>query len=426
MKKLTLVILALVIAMFTAKADAQSADWEVVLHAYATHELLILTPDGVRETIALPEELPTNLELSPDRRYIAFESPDSTYEYVSASYIQVYDLETNTCCRTVIHNEAPPEGLVNPYFRVNAFNPEDSSQLLLTYSATASEESDEQSSWGNIGLMILNVETLEIVAVKPIVHYVLDISTVRWLPQGILWDSLWIQPPGGAGKLFILSKPSIWKPGISDKEVVNYPILHTNNGRMRMGEWLDLTGEYILRSYEDVYPVDPDFDMFAPVLHYQPAQAEIHAPPQRIFANLPGSNYPDNLNNSFEQARWVADGNAIFMRFRDERGDSLENATLLLRDGSTMEVDFPIWQHFLTGTPDGWLSYDNFQMFTPDDKLHIHHYQLNGDTVTVSSLIEYERQGINFFGFDILQSTPLGATASPEPFPTVPLPVSRG
>lgn len=418
MKKLVLVILTLLAALFPAQADAQSADWEVVVYAEGLHQLLVLAPEGIRETIPLPEEIPSQFfALSPDRRYIAFDASPSEPS------IQIYGTSTQQCCEAISLDaiEYIETGEARDSFEIIAFNPKDSTQLLLSYVVTSTDENDYYAL-PNSGLMVINVETQTVVAEKSIGDN--NVWAAAWTHEGIIWVPEWIQPPGGADTFFIQPEARSWNPddADSDAKITGYLIFQNKQGQVRIGEWLELTGEYVLRSFEDMYPDWPPDELPLPVLHYQTRNADAVYLPPRIFVEIRNDAGGVGLMDHVEPARWVADGNAIFLLFIDS-SDGTQTATLLLRDGSTIEVDFPSPRQFLAGTPDGWLSEGIRQS---DNTYTIYHNRFDGEQITVSTLTEFNRDEMNIRGLRRLQSTPLGATASLEPFPTVPLPVPMG
>src|SRR5690606_22276706 len=97
MKKVALFLILLSVQL----VYGQNADWEVVVYATTEQAILVLTPDGVSETIPVPDEVSGRIALSHDRRYLAFGGSISLYEGLTGMTVEIADLIEQTCCISV-------------------------------------------------------------------------------------------------------------------------------------------------------------------------------------------------------------------------------------------------------------------------------------------------------------------------------------
>lgn len=415
MKKLALVIFMLLVALFPAQADAQTTDWEVV--AFDTRQPAIVTfgPEGLRETIVVPERTGDRVALSPNRRYLAYEQSGTGSTYGEYKSIRVYNVQEQTCCTEIgLEIDMAQEGYTSSVRQLIGFHPENPTHLALIYQSSPDDAPAELPyDPSTYGLMIFDMESQSIIAHVEIGRLP---NTVRWMGDTLVWAEAPDTMEGDFPPLLTEAPLKAWNPSNAE-EIITVPQIGVtpDHGGSVVGEMLEGTGEYIVRSYVDLAP---DEDALMAVLRYQ-SDAMGDSAPLILVDPLDTFMYsgPDPV---FKDAEWVADGSAIYTHFNDNMGDVA--FTLLMRDGTKLSINTTVQHFFLTGTPDGWLSFDSQSAGVTQ----VMHYRLIEGAIESSLLAEITSD--SGFGGDlkVLWRTPLGATIDPTPFPEVPIPSFLG
>lgn len=348
-----LVVIGLLVMVIVPTMAQDTAEWDVLL--YDDAQILVVTADGMSDSIALPEAAqniqrgnsPYNMALSPNRQYFAFVTEVSSSTAIDAT-LHIADLDNQTCCIEVESPLAQPE-VIN----LGVFSP-DGTQVMVTFLNAYYRESESV-------IAILDIATGEIVTT-------LDPWAALNAPAvfPLWWDENGISfiptcYPCGAGPI---GAYQVWNPVTGD--------IIPNAGEIAgFGDTLPVTGEIVRAAQDTDYPTATDVDVMV-----GPFNVIEYVSGEGADATI-GYYNPQNLN--LMSPRWVIDGHAYLI---DDQ--FAQSGTLVYRDGTTEALTYDDTQLFIVGTPDGWLA----QRYATGELLY---YQLRGGELVTHNLGQHDQ-----------------------------------
>src|SRR5690606_37611317 len=166
---------------------------------------------------------------------------------------------------------------------------------------------------------------------------------IGWNEAGILWSRPYSLPPGAMGEPYQASRYQVWNPATRVQGIIPAYSVAYFDGDIDIGETLELTGEHIVSSFATANP-ESEYSPYHFVLLYQSrdAQVGVNYRPKIIHV---GGFVPRYFNRSgYRTARWIADGNAIYLRLSSllpYQPSDPDTASLLLRDGTLQTINVP-------------------------------------------------------------------------------------
>jgi len=374
LKTALLPILLLGLAWSAAGQDIPPVEeWEVLL--YDSTQILIVNSTGIAGTLPLPAEAQNlanpnriTLQLSPDRRWLAFVSS-------AVGTLRIADLEEQTCCVAV----GAPDGTTPDAIRLGAFSP-DSARLAALYVYRPANPTQNRVAIIDVasGRVTQTAAPDDVLTEK---GDFVAVDIVGWDASGLLSLSACLNCDGVGVGFF-----SAWNPETG-------AVIETRHYRSVTSDVLPATGE-IIASYDN--PDRPHSDaevMGGPLNALRYTTLDDPSGGTEVFFD------PNNLN--LPVPRWVMDGNAYLLhRWRETM------STLVFRDGMARSMDYGVEMLFLTGTPDGWLM-SNYQ--TGELLL----YQWQDGQLGVNDL------GLHAQNIRVLEAPDLGTTATGELVPVI-------
>ncbi len=374
-------------------------DWRVVVYENATGMagiggvLDVLGPTGIVARYALPAAIyPASnpnaypqIVVSPDRRYaaIAFSSDGNG----AAPPISIIDLTANSCCVTVSLPLANVQG-----YSLSGFNAQ-STQLALSYVAFV----DPNAFSPDGGLVVVDAASGNVVSSASMAQLSAAISAPSyfafanagaWTPQGIRFvPSCWACDGIAEANWYT------WDPSTNLVGSVN------NAYFTAFGDVLPVTNELLYSINNTSYPSGPADGMFPPanvVEYFQNGIPMASQGGQQTNGASAPIVYYDPNNPAIPQAHWIANGAAFVV----QGNEVSPTATIVFRNQGRTSTAFGPTDHFIVGTPDGWLAQDAAN--------NINHYVVNGSApIAVSSLGQFAPNT------HAVWSTPLGIPGQP-------------
>jgi hypothetical protein len=348
-------------------SQAQNTPWEVVVYAEGSNALQVLRADGISLTIGAGSRplhigsYPSTplVAISPARRALA------ALNFTPYQPLSVTIAAFGSCCKTVsIRVDATVQA------QIGSFSP-NSRRFAVSYAAVPDESSNVVES----GIATVDVELGAVISRLDMNG---SIALLRgWGDEGI--DYLPVcyacdMPPAGS-----LSR---WNP---DTDEVTRDVGYYDAAQ----DTLAVTGETITPARRPDFPLPIADNTFTQNVVTFGDDARV------IYYN------PNDL--PINSAHWVADGWDVLVEH--------PNSTVLL-DRAGMKKSVNAGDHFLVGTPDGWLATRDNNGATEV----VHHTLANLDGRVIARF---------YHPITVVQATPLGATASRGGFPDVPSPISR-
>ncbi len=368
MKKMTWLCVLLLILPLAVRAQ-ETSNWEVVVYADGANALQVLTADGVSRTIpagTLPLHVGTFpsaplVALSPDRRVMA------ALNFRPGQRLSLSIASGGSCCATVRLSQY---GVAEA--NIGSFSP-DEHLIAVSYLAPI----DAAALQYEAAIITVNVDQGIAISRLDGTRFGGDYALLRgWDADGIEYQPICrtcVLPPSG--------EVMRWDP-VAD-------VVTPNVGSYDSAQdTLALTGETIIPARRPDFPLplqggsSPNVVTMsddARVIYYNPNDLQVNA------------------------AHWVADGWQILVE--QPSGD-------VLLDRAEMKTPITVDDQFLVGTPDGWLG-----TRAVADALEVVHHTLTD--IAGSDIARF------YHPITVLQSTPLGATASRGGFGGAASPVSR-
>lgn len=317
--------LTLIALLSVATNFAQSEENDALI--YTGEEIMRITPDGIGEPIALPEDAQGivygntfyNMTLTPDERYFVFAREENNGQGFTA-HVYIADLQEGTCCVTV----APPEDKAWEIANIGGVSP-DGKQVFINYLTAYSNDFD--------GLLaILDVESGEIVhSFDPYEQFnTYAAFFINWNEDGI--ELVPTCFPCGA---WPDGPTTLWNPetdAITNDYGYSVSLLGSVLGN----------GEILMEKQNEDYPIGNADVMVGPFNVVELSTLENPEQGEVIYHN------PDNLN--IIDPEWIMDGQAYIIQ--QQFG---EKATIVWRDGSENNLTYTTGSIFIAGMPDGWL-----------------------------------------------------------------------
>jgi hypothetical protein len=344
-------LLALLLLVVPA-VTAQDSGWQVIAISREddAQELLTITSEGISERTALPAEFPASFDqiaLSPDRDVIATIPR-------GANSVTLMDISTGDCCTDWSFTDEPVF-----LATLAGFSP-DGSQLAISYVVENPMRSFMllmDVATGNIDVLIDMTTGSDS---DP--NYVTYPFLTGWDADGIrLYTSC----------VYCVESPtadavSLWEP-------VSGAVTPIEEFADFSGDRLPSNGATLRSVFALDYPSGADAEaIFWGAMEFGVENAVVLKGPS---AENGEAIVYDNAEHTRLISRWVAGGNAFIVFFTNDITGSGE---LVLPNGERQPTDFA-FGHFLSATPDGWLTRQNGQLA---------HYRLQGSTVTRTSLGE--------------------------------------
>lgn len=397
MKKFALLLL-LFLGLLNTHAQEIPTDWEVVLFKPAPEAMLyFLNAEGVSQTISLPD-LPysSRLVISDDKRFVLYRVVD---EYGSAYSVHLLNLET-TESREILGAG------IGAYLSVD-FSPD--MQHVIAVFAFYPDGASEYSM-PTYREIVVNLETGE-AEIQPEESQLFALWSDEPIPSARYIFTM----EGRSPQPFREISGTFRLPEVEER-LTRTVVLTPYSGFYDMGDTL-INGEHIVSSF--AYLIDhtgAETEFYAPIIRYQNSESASYP----IWLDRSVSNDYQGLdvssvNSRFYRARWVMDGQYIYVRpqvlVTRPRFDEIE---ILGRDGNRNYFELSGDYAFLAGTPDGWL------MFRMTNSQTISHFTFeNGELIerTLLELPEFVE------GFDVLKKPVLGASLQDAvPFPEIEAP----
>lgn len=352
MKPHRVMLIALLFLVLPFAAFAQADDSQVVLF-HGTRgadfstlggELLVLSlADASIQTIPLPPQLfpvgnvISGLSLSPDHRYLAVASQNTTNE--SAPPILILDLQSDSCCVTV---HLPWRDVA--MYELGDFSP-DSGRLALAWFGFIDRTTYDSTA----GIMTVDAATgiiLQAISMADVrsalgLGYTPTFATIgAWREDGIRWiENCYACEPDFEGEWMI------WTP-----ETNSFTVNSGEYFSFVFGDVLPATSEMLYTGQSAQFPVsqEPAYLPIPNVVYY------IHDAPIPTFTEpttAPVIYFDENQLDISGGGHWVLDGQAVLVS-----PYMSSQWTLLYRDGTRQSVTVPVNSTFLLGTPNGWLT----------------------------------------------------------------------
>ena len=317
----------LLLLLAVTSVGAQSAHWEVLLYDGA--EVLVVTAEGVSQTIKLPAEARSlepvadrYIAISPDRQYLAFSKTAMTNDGFTSS-LYIANLDTGECC---VSNDSRLTQNIS-YVQVGPFN-STSNRLFVAVTRWLPEDEIYESAF-----LIVNPATGEILqqAEPGSLWDTHDNTTLlpEWTNTGLILYPTCIPCEG-----IFDGTAWLWDPDAGTAEELD--IFYTG-----MGDRLPATGEYIYAVEDDDYalPAQP-YPVNYNVVAYRADGTAKDAP--KVIYHQPGQFVPRPM--------WGLDGAAYLLQ-----APVLDSAVIIDRRGMIESIELPAGIVPLAGTPDGWL-----------------------------------------------------------------------
>lgn len=391
-------------------AIGSGEDWTVVFfnptEADAPGELLVVTQDGVQDSIPLPERLfervedeivPGQIDVSPDLRFLIATYSSLSQEPQGIPPLEIHDLQTDA-----VYEIAAP--LAFPVVYSAVISP-DSKTMAVAYVGVENEADLTDGTEVIAGLM-----QVELVSGAILTQIDMDDVNAAVNPNGewaLLTSWTGVTPAGvipfvpGCFLCNQVEPEHIWHWNPADNTFTE-----TDQFYVPFGSLLPESGEVLVARINLDFPVgDDDPNAYLPpsnVIEYFPAGADPREP--GIVVYFDDDRYP------LGGAPWVQDGRAFLTR---KQGDP--EGVLVFRDGSVQTFELPVGPVVVVGTHHGALVVDVDGI--------IYDYRVVNGEVTSTELVELNfSDSYTLENVSIIYSTPIGESAGGKPFPDVPEP----
>ncbi|HEX3051892.1 MAG TPA: SH3 domain-containing protein [Aggregatilineaceae bacterium] len=354
-KRLLLGMLIMVLVLpGAAQAQAQGT-WQVTLFDMSNFTLYTVTPDSITAGVSFPQMATYtdisayDLALSPDGRFLVFSTYETGPNQTEAHGVYVADTITGACCQKLSDPNYPTLQIILP----GPISP-DSRQIAVSMSSPYTE-----SGMNDTVIATFDLETSAVTATLPLTS--LDSEAFPGMvaqfgawQEGVFQDGIRLRSSCWGCEPPLDGLFQIWNPVDGSVSAPTEPYNF-------FWDVLPATDGVVVEMENTAYPVSGLIGgMFATanVVHYYSTRADTVG---RVI-------YYHPTNHVIYDAWWVQDGKTVLISQggpvrMSADGYMAEASTpgekyLLFRDGTQVAVTSTEIGEFLTGTPDGWLSFD--------------------------------------------------------------------